>query len=109
MEEDFRAKYDEEMEKAEDYLMMLKCKAKDVLGDTPLENDAGAISKFIYTHNVLHNGMTISVVYDGTRIYNYVCESVEAADIIAMVSKKLDKNYTTELDLKQIMSNSLLF
>ena len=109
MEEDCIARYDEDMEAAKSYLIMLKCKAKDVVGDTPIQNNAGELSKIIYTHNVLNNGITISVVYDTSRIYHYVCDSSEAADIISPVSKMLDKNYTYEFDLKQIMSNSLLF
>lgn len=103
--------YQEQMDKATQWKIMLKGRARDRNGDTPFDIGCHDISKLTYVHNLDNKTATTIVCYDGeARIYTYVCSDiVDCVDMISVVSKQMDLEYTEAKANEILMSNELLF
>lgn len=97
--------------KANEYKILLQARAKDNLLMTPFENKAKDLSMIKYMHDVINNGITLTACYDGSsKVYTYMPEyEAEAIEMVYIISKSLNNDYTELHELERMKSDSLIF
>lgn len=102
-------KYDELLDKANRYKILLKAYSRDSGWKTPFDNSVKDISLITYVHNIVDDGITLVICYDGNRRkYTYMSDNeVDAIDIVTVLSKQMSKDYTA--DMENEVMNQLIF